>query len=116
MHEPDELKGAWSKAFAADRPTVLDVHTDPDFPPIPPHATFEQVKDAAKAMLSGDEDALGVLRTGIKQKVQEFLPNLASKTMSASRSARPSATSARAGSSACRLARKGGQRGTVGVR
>ena len=79
VHEPDELKGAWSKAFAADRPTVLDVHTDPDFPPIPPHATFEQVKDAAKAMLSGDEDALGVLRAGIKQKVQEFLPNSRAK-------------------------------------
>ena len=35
VHEPDELKGAWSKAFAADRPTVLDVHTDPDFPADP---------------------------------------------------------------------------------
>jgi pyruvate dehydrogenase (quinone) len=79
VHEPDELEGAWSKAFAADRPTVLDVHTDPDFPPIPPHATFAQVKDAAKAMLSGDEDALGVLRTGIKQKVQEFLPGSGAK-------------------------------------
>ncbi len=79
VHEPGELKGAWSKAFAADRPTVLDVHTDPDFPPIPPHATFEQAKDAARAMLSGDEDALGVLRTGIKQKVQEFLPTGRSK-------------------------------------
>ncbi len=79
IHDPDELKGAWSKAFAADRPTVLDVHTDPDFPPIPPHATFEQVKDAAKAMLSGDEDALGVLRAGIKQKVQEFIPTSRTK-------------------------------------
>jgi pyruvate dehydrogenase (quinone) len=79
IHEPDELKRAWSRAFAADRPTVIDVYTDPDFPPIPPHATFEQVKDAAKAMLSGDEDALGVLRTGIKQKVQEFLPTGRSK-------------------------------------
>jgi pyruvate dehydrogenase (quinone) len=79
VHEPGELKGAWSKAFAADRPTVLDVHTDPDFPPIPPHATFEQVKDAAKAMLSGDQDALGVIRTGIKQKVQEFLPTSRAK-------------------------------------
>ena len=74
VHEPGELEAAWAKAFAADRPTVLDVHTDPDFPPIPPHATFEQVKDTAKAMLSGDEDALGVIRTGIKQKVQEILP------------------------------------------
>ena len=38
-------------ALAADRPTVLDVHTDPDVPPIPPHATLDQMKDLATAML-----------------------------------------------------------------
>jgi pyruvate dehydrogenase (quinone) len=79
VHDPDEVKGAWAKAFSADRPTVLDVHTDPDFPPIPPHATYEQIKDAAKAMLSGDEDARGVIRTGIRQKVQELLPTSKAK-------------------------------------
>jgi pyruvate dehydrogenase (quinone) len=52
----------------------LDVHTDPDFPPIPPHATYQQVKDAARAMFTGDEDAWGVVRTGLKQKMQEYLP------------------------------------------
>lgn len=74
VREPDQLRPAWERAFSADRPTVLDVHTDPDFPPIPPHATMEQIKDAAKAMLAGDEDARGVIRTGIKQKLQEFIP------------------------------------------
>ncbi|HET9731269.1 MAG TPA: thiamine pyrophosphate-requiring protein [Acidimicrobiales bacterium] len=74
VHEAAELAPAWEAAFSADRPTVLDVHTDPNVPPIPPHATFEQMKDAAKAMLAGDEDAVGVVRTGVKQKLQEFLP------------------------------------------
>jgi pyruvate dehydrogenase (quinone) len=74
----DQLKGAWQEAFALGRPTVIDVHTDPDVPPIPPHATFDQLKDAAKAMLAGDEDAAGVIRTGIKQKVQEFIPGVKS--------------------------------------
>jgi pyruvate dehydrogenase (quinone) len=36
--------------------------------------TFEQLKDAAEAMLKGDPDVWGVTRTGIKQKLQEFLP------------------------------------------
>ena len=31
----------------ADRPSVLDVRCDPDVPPIPPHATFEQAKATA---------------------------------------------------------------------
>ncbi|MGH9095481.1 MAG: thiamine pyrophosphate-dependent enzyme, partial [Acidimicrobiales bacterium] len=74
VHRPDEMAAAWKTALHADRPTVLDVYTDPDVPPIPPHATFDQLKDATQAMLAGDPDARGVIRTGIKQKIQEFLP------------------------------------------
>ena len=53
---------------------MLDVYTDPDVPPIPPHATLEQMRDSAKALIGGDENAWGVLKTGIRQKAQEFLP------------------------------------------
>jgi pyruvate dehydrogenase (quinone) len=69
-----ELGGAWDRALASDRPTVLDVRCDPDVPPIPPHATFEQAKSVAKAILGGDEDAAGFIKQGIKQKVQQYLP------------------------------------------
>jgi len=75
VDKPDDLGSAWERALAADRPTLLDVRTDPSIPPIPPHATFEQAKDAAKAMLKGDEDRRGVIVEGIKTKVQEFLPH-----------------------------------------
>ena len=49
LHNNDlnQVGPAWEQALAADRPTVLDFRTDPDIPPIPPHATFEQAKDAA---------------------------------------------------------------------
>jgi pyruvate dehydrogenase (quinone) len=70
----DQVAEAWRRALSADRPTLLDVHTDPNVPPIPPRATFEQIKDAGLAMLRGDEDAREVVRTGVKQKLQEFLP------------------------------------------
>ena len=53
---------------------MIDAFTDPDVPPIPPHATMEQMMDSAKAILAGDEDSWGLIRTGIRQKVQEFLP------------------------------------------
>jgi pyruvate dehydrogenase (quinone) len=72
--DPDQLGSAWDTARAADRPTVLDVHCDPDIPPIPPHATFEQMKDAAEALIKGDENRWGVIKEGIKTKAQEFLP------------------------------------------
>jgi pyruvate dehydrogenase (quinone) len=72
---PEDVGSAWDRALSADRPTVIDFHTDPDVPPIPPHATFEQMKDAAEAMLKGDENRWGVLKEGIKTKAQEFLPH-----------------------------------------
>jgi len=75
VDKPEQVSPAWERALAADRPTVLDVRTDPDVPPIPPHATFEQMKDAAAALLKGDEDRWGIIREGLRTKVQEFLPH-----------------------------------------
>ncbi len=72
---PDDIGRAWDYALAADRPTLLDIHCDPNVPPIPPHATFEQMKDAATALAKGDADRWGVLKEGLKVKAQEFLPH-----------------------------------------
>jgi pyruvate dehydrogenase (quinone) len=74
VSDVEGIRPAWERALAANRPVVLDVHTDPDIPPIPPHADWEQAASMTKAMLGGDEDALGVLKSGLKQKVQEFIP------------------------------------------
>lgn len=75
VDKPEDIGAAWDRALSADRPTVLDVRTDPNVPPIPPHATTSQMLGAAKAMLAGDEDRWGVMRLGIKTKLQEFLPH-----------------------------------------
>lgn len=75
VRDPDELADAWRDALSADRPTVLDVYTDPDMPPIPPHATWEQFKAATGAVLAGDEDRAGFIKEGLKAKAQEFLPH-----------------------------------------
>jgi pyruvate dehydrogenase (quinone) len=75
IDKPDQIGAAWDQALSANRPTLLDVHTDPDVPPIPPHATFQQMKDSADAILQGDPDRWGVIKEGIKTKVQEFLPH-----------------------------------------
>src|SRR5207302_5324143 len=72
---PDEIGPAWERALAADRPVVLDVRCDPNIPPIPPHATFEQMKDAATALLHGDPDRWEILKEGTKVKLQELVPH-----------------------------------------
>jgi pyruvate dehydrogenase (quinone) len=74
VDEPGRLGSAWDTALAATKPTVLDVRCDPEVPPIPPHATFEQMKSAAEAVLKGDPDAVHLVVQGAKTKVQEFLP------------------------------------------
>jgi len=70
----DELMAGWDTALAAKVPTVLDVHCDPNVPPIPPHATFEQAKSTISAVLHGDDDRWDFIKQGVKQKAQEFLP------------------------------------------
>ncbi len=77
VDKPDQVGAAWDQALAADRPTVLDVRTDPSIPPIPPHATFEQAKDAAAALLKGDPNGWSVLKEGLMTKAREILPGKA---------------------------------------
>jgi pyruvate dehydrogenase (quinone) len=74
IEKPVDVRGAWETALAADRPCVLDFVTDPAVPPIPPHATLDQIEAAATSVLKGDSDRAAMVRQGFKAKVQEFLP------------------------------------------
>ncbi|WP_409181166.1 thiamine pyrophosphate-requiring protein [Amycolatopsis sp. VS8301801F10] len=74
VDDPGDLAAAWRTAFAADRPAVLDVRCDAEVPPIPPHATFEQMKSVAESVLKGDPEAFHLMFQGAKTKLQEFLP------------------------------------------
>ncbi|MBP2370150.1 thiamine pyrophosphate-requiring protein [Pseudonocardia parietis] len=72
--EPGEIEGAWQRAIAADRPCVVEFVTDAAVPPIPPHASLDQMESTAEALLRGDPEAWDVLKTGVKSKVQDILP------------------------------------------
>jgi pyruvate dehydrogenase (quinone) len=61
IDDPDAMDDAWAQAFASDRPVLLDVITDKNVPPLPPHITYEQAKGVATALLHGDPDAGRVL-------------------------------------------------------
>ncbi|WP_335972478.1 MULTISPECIES: thiamine pyrophosphate-requiring protein [Streptomycetaceae] len=74
VEEPGGVRGAWQRALAADRPYVIDFRTDPAVPPIPPHASLDQIEAAASAVLQGDPDRADVVKQGFKAKVQEMLP------------------------------------------
>ncbi|MDZ7320938.1 thiamine pyrophosphate-requiring protein [Kosakonia sacchari] len=58
---PEALSGAWQQALQADRPVVLEVKTDPEVAPLPPHITFKQAKAFMASMVKGDRGAVQVL-------------------------------------------------------
>ncbi|MET9134114.1 thiamine pyrophosphate-requiring protein [Streptomyces antibioticus] len=74
VEKPEQVAGAWETALVADRPCVLDFVTDPAVPPIPPHATLEQIESAVASALKGDSDRGAMVRQGFKAKIQDFLP------------------------------------------
>jgi pyruvate dehydrogenase (quinone) len=74
VEKPEDVRGAWETALGSDKPCVLDFVTDPAVPPIPPHATLDQIEAAATSVLKGDSDRAAMVRQGFKAKVQEFLP------------------------------------------
>ncbi|WP_343244776.1 thiamine pyrophosphate-requiring protein [Streptomyces sp. SID14478] len=74
VEEPKHVEAAWDQALAADRPFVIDFRTDPAFPPIPPHASLDQIEAAASAVLHGDSDRASMIEQGLKAKVQDTLP------------------------------------------
>jgi pyruvate dehydrogenase (quinone) len=67
VDRPDELGRAWDTALTADRPTILDVYTDPDVPPLPPHITLKQARAYTESVLKGDPDAAGMIRSSLKE-------------------------------------------------
>ncbi|MER6037149.1 MULTISPECIES: thiamine pyrophosphate-requiring protein [unclassified Streptomyces] len=74
VEKPEEVESAWRAALEADGPAVVEFVTDPAVPPIPPHASWEQMEATAKSILKGDADRGSMIKRGLKAKVQEFLP------------------------------------------
>ncbi len=74
VDDPAEVGRAWDEALSADRPTVLEFVTDPAVPPIPPHATLDQIEKAALSLVRGDSDRWDVVKEGLLLKAQELLP------------------------------------------
>jgi pyruvate dehydrogenase (quinone) len=74
VDDPESLSGAWEELLNADRPSVLEVVTDPNIPPLPPHITREQALHYAEALLKGDPDRGQMILQTIKQKVAEYFP------------------------------------------
>ncbi|WP_454280454.1 thiamine pyrophosphate-requiring protein [Sphingomonas sp. Marseille-Q8236] len=74
VDDPEQLGAAWDRALAADRPVILEVRTDPDVAPLPPHITLEQAKAFMSFAAKGDPGTGGVIADTARQLVREILP------------------------------------------
>jgi len=74
VDRPEGLGPAWERAFAADRPTLIEVMADPNVPPIPPHISSKQAKAYVEALLKGDANALGIVKASAKEVWASLVP------------------------------------------
>jgi pyruvate dehydrogenase (quinone) len=74
VDDPEKLSSAWQEALSSDRPVVLEVKTDPEIAPLPPHITFKQAKAFMASMMKGDRGAAQVIGDTASQLLSEVLP------------------------------------------
>ncbi len=75
VDDPNDLSDAWDRALAARRPVVLEVKTDPNVPPLPPHISLAQAKNFTSFLVKGDADEGSVIKDTARQVLAHLLPN-----------------------------------------
>ena len=75
VNDPVAMGAAWDEALAAERPVVLNVKTDPEVPPLPPHVTFDQAVKLSKALAKGDPNEGSAIIGAARQMVGALLPH-----------------------------------------
>jgi pyruvate dehydrogenase (quinone) len=74
VDDDEKMGAAWDEAFASDRPVVLEVKTDPNVPPLPPHITLAEAKAFASTLMKGDPEEGNILIDTAKQVLGAVLP------------------------------------------
>ena len=77
VDRPEAVGPAWDAALAADRPTVIEMVTDPSVPPLPPHVSAKQARSYFTALLKGDAQAIAVVRATAQEWWDSVFPQRA---------------------------------------
>lgn len=80
VEDPDDIGAAWDQAFAADRPVILSVKTDPNTPPLPAHIASAQATGLAKSLLHGDPDSGEVIAQSARAGAARLFARMGLKT------------------------------------
>ena len=74
VDDPERVGEAWDEALRSDRPVVLEVKTDPEVPPLPPHITFKQARNFMSALAKNDEHEGRMIAGAARQLLGSILP------------------------------------------
>lgn len=74
VDKPEDVALALDQAMAARKPVVIEAVTDPSVPMLPPHISFEQSKNFMSALISGDSDAVDIIKQTYKEVIAEYMP------------------------------------------
>ena len=74
IDQDDNVGAGWDEALASDRPVLLEIKTDPEVPPLPPHITFEQMQKLTSALMKGDPHETGMLLGAARQIMNAIIP------------------------------------------
>jgi pyruvate dehydrogenase (quinone) len=74
MLSPADVIPKLQEAFAATQPIIIDVHCDPNVPPLPSHISLDQAKAFTMSVLKGDPDTPKPLLGSLGQMLSSWLP------------------------------------------
>jgi pyruvate dehydrogenase (quinone) len=78
VDDPEQVGPAWDRALSAQRPFVLDMVTDPNVPPLPPHITLKQARAFMGAMLAGEPEAGSIIANTARGLMRSLMPGKSS--------------------------------------
>ena len=74
VDDPERMGAAWDEALASPVPVVLEVKTDPEVAPLPPHIQFEQAQALLSTLVKGDSRQGHMLVETARQVLSTVLP------------------------------------------
>jgi pyruvate dehydrogenase (quinone) len=75
VDDPEQMGHAWDEALTSHIPVVLEVKTDPEVPPLPPHITMQQARNFSLALLKGDPNEGRTFSGAVRQALASVLPS-----------------------------------------
>jgi pyruvate dehydrogenase (quinone) len=73
IERPEQAEQVLREALDHNGPTVVQAVVDANEPPMPGRVTTEQAKKLVKALLRGQKDATGIVKTILEDKIREVI-------------------------------------------